>query len=67
MLEFLTPVSKTIDGFKMQMEINHIGHFLLSVTNLLLDLIKKSTPSCIVIVASTAYKRGRLNWDDIMQ
>lgn len=60
----MCPAWKTKEGFEMQIGTNHIGHFLL--TNLLLDLLKRSAPSRIVIVSSMAYKMGKIHWDDIM-
>lgn len=57
------PYTKTEDGFEMQLGVNHLGHFLL--THLLLDLLKTSTPSRIVVVSSKLYKYGHINFDDL--
>ncbi|XP_059205817.1 retinol dehydrogenase 12 isoform X2 [Centropristis striata] len=59
----MCPKWKTEDGFEMQFGVNHLGHFLL--TNCLLDLLKKSTPSRVVIVSSLAHEKGRMEFDDI--
>lgn len=57
------PYTKTEEGFEMQLGVNHLGHFLL--THLLLDLLKSSAPSRIVVVSSKLYKYGNINFDDL--
>ncbi|KAM4592830.1 retinol dehydrogenase 13 [Odontesthes bonariensis] len=59
----MCPKWETEDGFEMQFGVNHLGHFLL--TNCLLDLLKKSAPSRVVVVSSLAHERGRIHFDDI--
>ncbi|XP_029004014.1 retinol dehydrogenase 12 isoform X2 [Betta splendens] len=59
----MCPYSKTLDGFEMQLGVNHLGHFLL--TYLLLDLIKNSSPARIVVVASVAHTWTGLRLDDV--
>nr|XP_046249042.1 retinol dehydrogenase 12 [Scatophagus argus] len=57
------PKWQTEDGFEMQFGVNHLGHFLL--TNSLLDLLKKSSPSRIVNVSSLVHETGQIYFDDI--
>ncbi|XP_076293787.1 retinol dehydrogenase 11 [Lasioglossum baleicum] len=53
----------TEDGLEMTMATNHYGPFLL--THLLIDLLKRSKPSRIVVVASSLYFLARLNLDNV--
>lgn len=49
----------TEDGLELTMATNHFGPFLL--THLLIDLLKRSGPSRIVVVASELYRLASLN------
>lgn len=53
----------TIDGFEMTFAVNHLAYFLL--TNLLLDVLKASTPTRIINISSTVEQSGRINFDDL--
>ncbi|WP_340026765.1 SDR family oxidoreductase [Paenibacillus sp. FSL K6-1096] len=52
----------TADGYELDLGVNHLGHFLLTL--LLLDRLKAAAQGRIVVVASGAYKIGKLYLDD---
>jgi NAD(P)-dependent dehydrogenase (short-subunit alcohol dehydrogenase family) len=53
----------TEDGFEQTLQVNYLAVFLL--TNLLLNLIKKSAPSRIITVASLAHLGSKLDFNDL--
>lgn len=54
---------KTKDGFELQLGVNHLGHFRLSVS--LLDTLLRSGSSRIVSVSSDTYRFGKIDFDDL--
>lgn len=58
------PRQETVDGFEMQLGVNHLGHFAL--TGLLLDVLVQTPRARIHNVSSTAHFIGRINFDDLM-
>lgn len=54
---------QSADGIEMTFALNHLAPFLL--TNLLLDMLKKSTPARVINVSSAAESRARLDINDL--
>ena len=53
----------TADGLETTFAVNHLAYFLL--TKLLLDVLKASSPSRIVNVASGEQRNGTIDYDDL--
>ena len=53
----------TEDGFEYQFAVNHLAHFLL--TQLVVDLLRKSESARIINVSSMAHKTGKINYADL--
>ena len=58
------PYTVTEDGYELTFAVNHLGHFLLTL--LLLDRIKSSPSSRILIISSHAHYPGSLDFSDMM-
>lgn len=56
------PFVKTPDGFETHLQVNYLGHFLL--THLLTPMLKKSKHGRIINVTAHAYSAGRMCIDD---
>jgi retinol dehydrogenase 12 len=54
----------TAEGYDATFAVNHLAPFLL--TNLLLETLKRSAPARVVVVASEAHRRTRLDFGDLM-
>ena len=59
------PYGRTEDGFELQFGTNHLGHFAL--TGLLLDLLRDTEGSRVVVLSSITHKqaRGGIDFDDL--
>ena len=58
------PLTRTEDGFEMQLGTNHLGHLLL--TTLLLPLVQRAAPgSRITTVSSMAQQFAQMQWEDL--
>jgi NAD(P)-dependent dehydrogenase (short-subunit alcohol dehydrogenase family) len=55
--------TETPDGIELTLAVNHLAPFLL--TNLLLDLLKKSAPSRIITVSSEARRGAKIDFEDL--
>ena len=55
--------SRTVDGFEMQLGVNHLGHFAL--TNRLLPLMVDTRGSRVATMSSFGHRAGRMNFDDL--
>jgi retinol dehydrogenase 14 len=53
----------TPDGLEWTFAANYLGHFLL--TNLLLDLLRRSAPARVVNVSSAAHRQGSIDFDNL--
>jgi NAD(P)-dependent dehydrogenase (short-subunit alcohol dehydrogenase family) len=54
---------ETLDGLELTLAVNHLAPFLL--TDLLLDLLKKSAPSRVITVSSEARRGASIDFDDL--
>jgi NAD(P)-dependent dehydrogenase (short-subunit alcohol dehydrogenase family) len=52
------------DGYELTFAVNHLAHFLL--TNLLLDVLKKCSPSRVVVTSSAAASMSHMHFDNLM-
>ncbi|MFA5121236.1 oxidoreductase [Zavarzinia sp.] len=57
------PLTRTTQGFEMQVGTNHLGHFAL--TGHLLPLLENAPAARIVTVASLAHRTGKIDLDDL--
>lgn len=53
----------TVDGLEAMFAVNYLARFLL--TNLLLDIIKRSAPARIINVAGAYHAKGKINFNDL--
>ncbi|VAW55904.1 hypothetical protein MNBD_GAMMA07-1551 [hydrothermal vent metagenome] len=55
---------ETKSGIELTFAVNHLGYFI--TTNLLLDMLKESPASRIIVVASDLHQQGKIDLNNIM-
>ena len=60
---YFTKRRVTVDGIEMTFAVNYLSRFLL--TNLLLDVLKKSEPARIINVSGSHHSKGTINFNDL--
>jgi len=60
---FFTRRRVTADGIERTFAVNYIAHFLL--TNLFLDVLKRSAPARIINVSGSHHSKATINFDDL--
>lgn len=55
---------RSAEGYDLTFAVNHLAPFLL--TNLLLTKLKSSAPARVIVVASEAHRRARIDFADLM-
>jgi NAD(P)-dependent dehydrogenase (short-subunit alcohol dehydrogenase family) len=58
-----TPLRRTVDGFELQLGINHLGHHAL--VGRLLPALLAAPDARVVLVSSAAHRLGRIDLDDL--
>lgn len=59
----IPPESRTKDGFELQIGTNHLGHFALTAR--LLPRLLETDGARLTVVASTAHRWGKMDFDDL--
>jgi NAD(P)-dependent dehydrogenase (short-subunit alcohol dehydrogenase family) len=57
------PLRRTVDGFELQMGVNHFGHF--AFVGRILPLVLAADAGRVVVVSSGAHRAGRIDLDDL--
>ena len=59
----IPPLTRTADGFELQLGVNHLGTFAL--TGLLLGKLAEGPAPRVVITGSIAHRGAKMAWDDL--
>jgi NAD(P)-dependent dehydrogenase (short-subunit alcohol dehydrogenase family) len=58
-----TPLRRTVDGFELQLGVNHLGHHAL--VGRLLPALLAAPAARVVVVSSAAHRMGRIDLEDL--
>ena len=59
----IPPLTRTRQGFELQLGVNHLGCFAL--TALLLPKLAETRGARVIVTSSIAHRRGKIDWSDL--